>query len=235
MNKQIISTWKPILENEFQQPYFKEIEEFIANEKAHGKTIYPNEKDIFKVFNAVNFEDVKVIILGQDPYHGANQAHGLSFSVPKGEKIPPSLRNIYKELASDIDFKIPNHGNLESWTTQGVFLLNAVLTVNASEAASHQKAGWAHFTDSIIAKLSKERQNLVFLLWGSFAIKKADLINENKHCILTAVHPSPLSAHRGFLGCKHFSKTNIFLEQKGIKPINWQIVDENTQALLFQD
>lgn len=235
MNKQIISSWKPILENEFQQPYFKEIEKFIVNEKAQGKTIYPNEKDIFKVFNAVNFEDVKVIILGQDPYHGANQAHGLSFSVPKGEKIPPSLRNIYKELASDIDFKIPNHGNLESWTTQGVFLLNAVLTVNASEAASHQKAGWAHFTDSIIAKLSKERQNLVFLLWGSFAIKKADLINENKHCILTAVHPSPLSAHRGFLGCKHFSKTNIFLEQKGIKPINWQIEDENTQALLFQD
>lgn len=233
MNKQINSSWKPILEKEFKQTYFKEIEAFIENEKAQGKIVFPRKEDIFKVFNLVNFEDVKVVIIGQDPYHGPNQAHGLSFSVPKSEKIPPSLRNIYKELASDLDFNIPKHGNLESWAAQGVFLLNAVLTVNSGEAAAHQKAGWEHFTDSIIAKLSKERQDLVFLLWGSFAIKKAALIDENKHLILTAVHPSPLSAHRGFFGCKHFSKTNIFLKLKGLKPINWQIEDENVQTLLF--
>lgn len=233
MNKQKNTSWKPILEKEFSQPYFKEIEEFVANQKAQGKTIYPKDEDIFKAFNAINFEQVKVIVLGQDPYHGPNQAHGLSFSVPKGQKIPPSLRNIYKELATDVDFKTPNHGNLESWAAQGVFLLNAVLTVNLGEAASHQKAGWEHFTNSIIATLSKQRQDLVFLLWGSFAIKKAGLIDEKKHLILTAVHPSPLSAHRGFLGCKHFSKTNTFLIQKGIKPIDWQIEDEHLQKLLF--
>lgn len=233
MNKKITSTWKSKLETEFAKAYFKPIEAFVAKEKAQGKTIYPNEDDVFAAFNFSDFEEVKVVILGQDPYHGAGQAHGLSFSVPKGEKIPPSLKNIYKELASDLNFKIPQHGNLENWARQGVLLLNTVLTVNAAEAASHKKANWEAFTDQIIKILSDQKQNLVFLLWGGFAIKKASLIDENKHLILTAVHPSPLSAYRGFLGCKHFSKTNTFLNQKGIKPIEWQLEDNAQQQLLF--
>lgn len=226
MNKLISSSWKPILEKEFSKPYFKTIEVFVENEKKQGKTIYPSEKNIFAAFNFSDFESLKVVILGQDPYHGPNQAHGLSFSVPKGEKIPPSLKNIYKELATDLDFTIPNHGNLEAWAKQGVLLLNAVLTVNASEAASHKKAGWEKFTDHIIETISKEKEHIVFILWGNFAIKKAHFIDEKKHLILKAIHPSPLSAHRGFFGCKHFSKTNRFLKQKEIKPIEWQLEHE---------
>lgn len=233
MNKIIKTSWKPILESEFEKNYFKEIEHFVANQAAQGKTIFPKEEDVFSIFNAVDFEDVKVIVLGQDPYHGDKQAHGLSFSVPVGTKIPPSLRNIYKELASDVGFSIPNHGNLQSWANQGIFLLNAVLTVNANEAASHKNAGWEHFTDAIISKLSQEREHLVFLLWGSFALKKSSLIDQSKHLILSTVHPSPLSAHRGFLGCKHFSATNSYLTQKEKVPINWQIEDKNLQPLLF--
>ena len=233
MNKKIISSWKPILEKEFSKAYFKEIEAFVEKQKAQGKTVYPNNENVFAAFNFSNFEEVKVVILGQDPYHGARQAHGLSFSVPKGEKIPPSLRNIYKELHTDVDFDIPLHGNLEAWAEQGVLLLNAVLTVNASEAASHKKAGWGKFTDHIIKTLSEEKENLVFLLWGAFAIKKSSLIDETKHCILTAVHPSPLSAHRGFFGCRHFSKTNAFLQEKGIGEIDWELEGKLAQASLF--
>lgn len=233
MNKTITSSWKPKLEKEFAKPYFKKIEAFLAHQKAQGKTIYPKEENVFAAFNFSDFEEVKVVILGQDPYHGPKQAHGLSFSVPKGEKIPPSLRNIYKELAADVDFIIPKHGNLEDWAAQGVLLLNAVLSVNASEAASHKKVGWENFTDQIIKTLSEEKKNLVFLLWGSFAIKKAALIDENEHLILRAVHPSPLSAHRGFFGCKHFSKTNTFLEKKGIEKIDWELKDGAGQQSLF--
>lgn len=233
MNKSITTSWKPILENEFSKPYFKEIETFVANEKAQGKTIYPKEENIFTAFNATNFEDVNLVILGQDPYHGENQSHGLCFSVPKGQKTPPSLRNIYKELVTDVNFKIPKHGNLVDWAAQGVFLLNAVLTVNAKEAASHRKAGWETFTDNIIKTLSTERENLVFILWGGFAQKKASLINENKHLVLKAVHPSPLSAYQGFFGCQHFSKANDYLIKHDKKPIDWQLKDDDLHAKLF--
>lgn len=225
MYKNIKTSWEFFLKNEFQKTYFQKIEEFIENEKLKGKTIFPKEKDVFKVFNLVNFEDVKVVILGQDPYHGKNQAHGLSFSVPVGKKIPPSLKNIYKELNTDLGLKIPNNGFLENWANQGVFLMNAIMTVNASEAASHKKANWETFTDNIIKSLSKKRENLVFMLWGNFAKRKAELIDEKKHLVLSSAHPSPFSAYNGFFGNKHFSKANIFLRNNKIQEIDWQIKD----------
>jgi len=230
MNKIITTSWKNVLQSEFKKAYFKDIEVFIENEKLKNKTIFPKEKDVFSVFNLVNFEDVKIVVLGQDPYHGVGQAHGLSFSVPVGQKIPPSLKNIYKELNIDMKINIPTHGNLTSWVSQGVLLLNAVLTVNAKEPASHKKAGWETFTDSVIRTLSEKRENLIFMLWGNFAKKKASLIDEEKHLILQAAHPSPFSAYNGFFGCKHFSKANLYLKSKGLKEIDWNIKDE---SLLF--
>jgi uracil-DNA glycosylase len=220
---QIASSWKVILESEFKEDYFKQIKSFILNEKAKGKEVYPAGKLMFNAFNLTPFEQVKVVIIGQDPYHGIGQAHGLSFSVPDGIKTPPSLQNIYKEIGQDLGLPIPNRGNLEDWTKQGVLLLNAVLSVNASEPASHKAAGWENFTNAVIYHLSQQRKNLVFLLWGRFAQEKELLIDSNKHLILKAAHPSPFSAYQGFFGCKHFSKTNDYLVSKRISPIDWSI------------
>ncbi len=222
-NIQIDDTWKATLSDEFNKPYFSELRNFLQKEKNAGKTIYPPGSLIFNAFNSTTFDKVRVVILGQDPYHGAGQAHGLCFSVQHGIKPPPSLVNIYKELKSDVGFKIPSHGNLQNWTTQGVFLLNAILTVEANQPASHQKSGWQEFTNVVIEKLSKEKTGLIFLLWGNFAQQKAVLIDENKHTILKAPHPSPFSAHTGFFGCKHFSKTNEILKTKGEVEIDWQV------------
>jgi uracil-DNA glycosylase len=220
---QIESSWKSVLSNEFNQDYFKDIKQFILNERDKGKEVYPPGKSMFNAFNLTPFNQVKVVIIGQDPYHGPGQAHGLSFSVPTGIKTPPSLQNIYKEIQNDLGLAIPNHGNLESWARQGVLLLNAVLSVNANEPASHKAAGWENFTNAVIYYLSQQKSNLVFMLWGRFAQEKELLIDSNKHLILKAAHPSPFSAHQGFMGCKHFSKTNAYLIQNGISPIDWSI------------
>jgi uracil-DNA glycosylase len=222
-NIQIDDSWKIALADEFDKPYFKELRHFLATEKQSGKTIYPPGSLIFNAFNSTPFDKVKVVILGQDPYHGDGQAHGLCFSVQYGVKPPPSLVNIYKELKSDVGFEIPAHGNLQKWTEQGVFLLNAMLTVEANQPASHQKKGWEEFTNAVIQKLSKERSGLIFMLWGNFAQQKAVLIDETKHTILKAAHPSPFSAYNGFFGCKHFSKTNEILKAKGEEEIDWQV------------
>jgi uracil-DNA glycosylase len=223
-NIQIETSWKDQLKNEFNQDYFAHIKHFIINEKAKGKEVYPPGKLMFNAFNLTPFEQVKVVIIGQDPYHGMGQAHGLSFSVPLGIKTPPSLQNIYKEIQQDLGFSIPNHGNLANWAQQGVLLLNAVLSVNAGEPASHKAAGWENFTNAVIYHLSKKRQNLVFILWGRFAHEKELLIDANKHLILKAAHPSPFSAYQGFMGCKHFSKTNAYLQSCNLKTIDWQIM-----------
>lgn len=217
-------SWLPALQNEFQKPYMLGLNQFLAQEKQHGTIVYPKPRDVFNAFNLTPFHEVKVVILGQDPYHGANQAHGLSFSVQKGVAVPPSLKNIYKELQADIlGFNIPSHGDLSSWAKQGVLLLNATLTVQAGEPCSHQKMGWEQFTDKAIEALSSEKSGLVFMLWGRHAQAKASLIDSGKHLVLTAAHPSPFSAYNGFFGCKHFSKANTYLLSKGEKPINWQI------------
>ena len=226
MQVQIHNSWKNLLKEEFRQPYFAKIKEQLLTDFQVGETIYPRGKEIFTAFNLTPVEEVKVVILGQDPYHGPNQAHGLSFSVQKGVKIPPSLQNIYKELQQDIGFKIPSHGNLSSWASQGVLLLNAILTVKKGQPASHRKIGWEQFTNAVIEKLSNQQKQLVFLLWGNFAKSKLPLINSNNgHLILTAAHPSPFSAHNGFFGTKHFSKTNDFLKKHNKKSINWENVD----------
>ncbi|MEC5343000.1 uracil-DNA glycosylase [Brenneria populi] len=215
-------TWHDVLAQEKQQPYFINTLEFVAKERAAGKTIYPPQKDVFNAFRYTELHQVKVVILGQDPYHGPNQAHGLSFSVRPGVPAPPSLVNIYKELANDIPgFVIPNHGFLQSWAQQGVMLLNTVLTVEAGQAHSHANLGWETFTDRVIAALNENREGIVFLLWGSHAQKKGNIIDRQRHHVLKAPHPSPLSAHRGFLGCKHFSQANQLLEKQGIAPIDW--------------
>lgn len=219
------STWEYKLIPEFEKTYFKYLEEFIEKEK-NSFTIFPKPEFIFNAFNLTSFDKVKVIIIGQDPYHGPNQAHGLSFSVNYGIKIPPSLANIYKELKSDIGFNSPSHGNLTSWANQGVLLLNATLTVRAGEPGSHQKKGWETFTDAVIKLISDEKQNCVFLLWGNFAKSKINLIDLDKHLVLTAAHPSPL-AGGAFFGCKHFSKTNDYLKSKNISPIDWSIPNAN--------
>lgn len=223
MNVKIDPSWKKVLQKEFNQSYFSNIVQHIKTEKAQKKTIYPTGNNIFNAFNLTPFENVKVVILGQDPYHGPGQAHGLCFSVLKGVDTPPSLQNIYKELNQDIGLPIPKHGELTNWAKQGVFLLNASLTVRASEPMSHSKIGWANFTDAVIKHLSDKKKNLVFILWGKFAQEKKLLIDESKHLILTSAHPSPLSAHTGFFGSKHFSKTNEYLASHGIDPIDWQI------------
>lgn len=219
---QIAESWKTELQPEFEQPYFNVLIQFLKQEKQLGKIIYPPGSQIFEAFNLTAFHDVKVVILGQDPYHGAGQAHGLCFSVNKGVALPPSLQNIYKELKQDIPgYQIPTHGNLEHWGRQGILLLNATLTVEKDKAGSHQGKGWEQFTDKVISLLSSQKQQLVFLLWGKFAQGKIPLIDESKHLILTAAHPSPFSAHSGFFGCKHFSKTNQYLLSKGLPEINW--------------
>lgn len=223
MDVKIEESWKEILKEEFDKPYFHNIATHLKTERQQGKTIYPPGSFIFNAFNTTPFKDVKVVILGQDPYHGPNQAHGLCFSVQKGVPPPPSLVNIFKELHDDTGVRIPNHGDLTQWAQHGVFLLNASLTVRAGEPMSHAKIGWATFTDTVIKKISEHKSHVVFLLWGKFAQEKRVLIDENKHCILRSVHPSPLSAYGGFFGCKHFSKANEYLIGKGIDPVNWQL------------
>lgn len=222
LNPTIEQTWGEVLKVEFTKDYFLMLKEFLVEEKKQT-IVYPPGSLIFNAFNKTPFNQARIVILGQDPYHGPNQAHGLCFSVPKGVAIPPSLGNIFKEISSDLGLPIPAHGNLEEWAKQGVLLLNATLTVRAHQAGSHQKKGWEQFTDAAIVKLSEQRQNLVFMLWGAYAQAKAKLINSQKHHILMAPHPSPLSAHRGFLGCRHFSKANKILNDNGIKPIDWSI------------
>jgi uracil-DNA glycosylase len=213
-------SWYNLLENEFEKGYFTNLREFVKNEYSN-KIIFPPAKLIFNAFNLTPVEKVKVIIIGQDPYHGGGQAHGLSFSVPKGIRIPPSLINIYKELKTDIGKNISKDGLLEDWAKQGVLLLNSVLTVESGKANSHKSIGWERFTESVIDLISREKNNLVFLLWGSYAHKKEDFIYPNNHLILKSVHPSPLSAYNGFFGSKHFSKANKFLKKNNIKEILW--------------
>jgi uracil-DNA glycosylase len=219
----IESSWKSVLEKEFEQPYFIKMVDFLRSEKAGSKIIYPPGSEIFNAYNTTPFDKVKVVLLGQDPYHGAGQAHGLCFSVPEGVRPPPSLINIYKELQADVGVTMPAHGNLSAWGRQGVFLLNASLTVRAAEPMSHAKIGWAQFTDASIKVISDLKTNIVFLLWGKFAQEKYWLIDDTKHLILKAAHPSPFSAHNGFLGCKHFSATNEYLVQHNIAPIQWAL------------
>lgn len=223
MDVKIEPSWKEALKNEFTKPYFQQIALHLKTEKTQGKTIYPPGSLIFNAFNKTPFDNVKVVILGQDPYHGAGQAHGLCFSVQDGVPPPPSLINIFKELNTDIGMPIPKTGNLTKWAESGVFLLNASLTVRAGEPMSHAKIGWAQFTDGVIQKISTLKKHVVFLLWGKFAQEKMVLIDQTKHLILKAAHPSPLSAHAGFLGCKHFSLANDFLMKKGIDPVDWRI------------
>lgn len=219
-----MQTWHQAIGAEKQKPYFQHILDVVRAERMAGKIIYPPASDVFNAFKATEFAQVKIVILGQDPYHGPQQAHGLSFSVRKGIAIPPSLVNIYKELAADIPgFQIPQHGYLQHWAEQGVLLLNTVLTVRAGQAHSHATLGWETFTDQVIASLNEGRENVVFMLWGSHAQKKGSMIDRRKHLVLTASHPSPLSAYRGFLGCKHFSQANAYLQAQGLSPIDWQL------------
>ena len=214
--------WDNILADEWQKPYYLELRKFLKQEYSTG-TVYPNMNDIFNALKLTSFENTKVVIIGQDPYHGFGQAHGLCFSVKKGVVPPPSLKNIYKELKSDIGFEIPNHGELTSWAKQGVLLLNNVLTVREGLPNSHKGKGWEIFTDRVIGELNKKETPVVFLLWGANAQKKAEIITNPKHYKLITVHPSPLSASRGFFGCKHFSKTNEILQKNHVNPINWEI------------
>lgn len=221
MKVNIHPSWKKELNSEFEKPYFKQLVEFVKDEYANH-TCYPKAKDIFEAFDRATFDKVKVVILGQDPYHGPHQAHGLCFSVYEDAKIPPSLKNIYKEIESDLGKPSPSSGNLEHWANQGVLLLNAVLTVRAQQAGSHQNKGWEKFTDRVIEIISEKKENVVFLLWGGYAKKKGTKIDSSKHLVLTSGHPSPLSAIRGhWFGNKHFSKTNEYLKQHGQEPINW--------------
>lgn len=214
--------WNHLLANEFQKEYYLKLRAFLAQEY-RTQTVYPDMYDIFNALHLTSYSDTKVVIIGQDPYHQPNQAHGLCFSVKEGVEIPPSLQNIYKELQNDLGCYIPNNGTLIPWAKQGVLLLNAVLTVRAHQAASHRMMGWENFTDNVISLLSRSPNPIVFLLWGAFAQSKASFITAPHHLVLKAPHPSPLSAYRGFFGCKHFSKTNAFLSQTSLKPIDWQI------------
>jgi uracil-DNA glycosylase len=224
MDVKMESGWKEILKQEFSKPYFQQVVTFLKTEKLQNKTIYPPGSLIFNAFNQTPFNQVKVLILGQDPYHGAGQAHGLCFSVAEGVQPPPSLINIYKEIQSDIGVGMSSrNGNLITWAQQGVLLLNAFLSVRANEPASHSKIGWEEFTNVVIKKISDEKKGVVFLLWGKFAQQKQELIDETKHFVLKAAHPSPFSADKGFFGCKHFSKTNELLMQQGLEPIDWKL------------
>ncbi|MEZ9057075.1 uracil-DNA glycosylase [Vibrio pelagius] len=217
-------TWQKIIRQQESQAYFQHINDFVEKQRQDGKVIYPPQEQVFSAFDMTPFEDVRVVILGQDPYHGAQQAHGLAFSVLPGVKIPPSLRNMYKELADDIEgFVPPTHGYLASWAKQGVLMLNTVLTVEEGKAHSHAKCGWEAFTDHIIAQLNERNEPIIFLLWGAHAQKKGQAIDESKHFVLNAPHPSPLSARRGFFGCKHFSQTNQLLKSQNLSVIDWRL------------
>lgn len=217
-------TWHEAIGTEKEQPYFQQIIQSVKQERNAGQTVYPPAADVFNAFKATEFNQVKVVILGQDPYHGAGQAHGLAFSVQPDIPVPPSLVNIYKELANDIPgFQIPTHGYLQHWAEQGVLLLNTVLTVRAGLAHSHAPLGWEQFTDRVIAQLNHHRDHLVFMLWGSHAQKKGMFIDRQRHLVLTAPHPSPLSAYRGFFGCHHFSQANAYLKEHGLTEIDWQV------------
>jgi uracil-DNA glycosylase len=220
INLIIHESWKNVLKHEFAQPYMEELKAFLVEEKKHY-TLFPRGSDIFNAFNSSPFESVKVVILGQDPYHGAGQAHGLSFSVQSGVPLPPSLQNIFKELVSDIGCTYPKNGDLTSWAQQGVLLLNTLLSVRSGEPFSHKERGWERFTDQVIRTLSEEREHIVFILWGAPAGKKAALIDERKHLVLKAPHPSSLSSYRGFFGSKPFSRTNAYLHHWGIEPVKW--------------
>lgn len=231
-NIQIEPSWLQVLKDEFDKPYMHSLRAFLQAEKQAGKIIYPHGKNIFNAFNSTPFDAVKVVILGQDPYHGPGQAHGLCFSVFPGVPFPPSLLNIFKEIQQDQGIPVPPHGCLQSWAEQGVLLLNATLTVEQGRAGSHQGKGWETFTDQAITALNREREGLVFLLWGSYAQQKGALIDGRKHLVLKSPHPSPLSAHRGFFGNRHFSKANEWLAQRGQQPIDWSVapVAERLQA-----
>lgn len=220
MNVKIEKSWKEVLAEEFERGYFQNLSQKIHHEYS-SKKVFPPPKLIFSAFEHCPFNNLKVVILGQDPYHGANQAHGLAFSVPDKVRIPPSLQNIYKEIKDDLGIEVSNSGNLERWAKQGVLLLNAMLTVGAGQAGSHQGLGWENFTDAVIQKISDKKEHVVFLLWGKYAQDKGKNIDTTKHLVLTAPHPSPFSARNGFFGCKHFSKTNDYLEKYGLSKIDW--------------
>ncbi len=223
MSIQIEESWKERLAGEFEQPYFREIVHFLKAEKQAGKVMYPPGSLIFNAFNSTPFDRVKVVIIGQDPYHNPGQAHGLSFSVARGVAPPPSLVNIFKEIQNDLGLPIPDHGNLEAWAGQGVLMLNAALTVAAHQPMSHSGIGWHHFTDSVIRHISAEKEHVVFMLWGRFAQGKKELIDTGKHLVLAAPHPSPFSANSGFFGCRHFSRCNEWLQSHGASPIDWRL------------
>ncbi|EQC45958.1 uracil-DNA glycosylase [Bacteriovorax sp. DB6_IX] len=226
-------SWNEVLKSELEADYFQELINFLGKEREQERVIYPQENDIFSAFNETPFDKVKVVLIGQDPYHGPDQAHGMSFSVKPGVKIPPSLRNIYKELHEDLGVEIPEHGFLLNWAREGVLLLNACLTVEQGKAGSHHKKGWEKFTDKVIEVLNEEKENLVFILWGSPAQKKAKKVDESRHHVIKSVHPSPLSSYRGFFGSKPFSQTNGYLKSQGITEINWELplsIDEVMDA-----
>ena len=220
---QLDASWQAVIGAELNKPYMLSLRDFLKQEKAAGKIIYPPSPLIFNAFNKTPFDKVRVVIIGQDPYHGPEQAHGLSFSVPKGIALPPSLKNIFKEIEADLAIKMSGKGDLTPWAEQGVLLLNATLTVEMANAGSHQKRGWEAFTDAAISALNKHREGLVFVLWGSYAQKKGEIIDTNKHLVFTSPHPSPLSAHRGFFGNHQFSQINAYLSARGETPIHWQI------------
>ncbi|MCB1841324.1 MAG: uracil-DNA glycosylase [Halioglobus sp.] len=220
---QLSGAWQAALGGEFEKPYMQQLREFLLAEKRAGKRIFPRGDQLFNAFNHTPLERVKVVILGQDPYHGEGQAHGLCFSVQAGVAIPPSLMNIYKELHSELQLPVPTHGDLSAWADQGVLLLNSVLSVECARAASHQGKGWEQFTDRVIEVLNREREGVVFMLWGSYAQRKGAIIDTERHCVLRAPHPSPLSAHRGFFGCGHFVAANNFLAARGAEPIDWRL------------
>ncbi|MCA0900672.1 uracil-DNA glycosylase [Microbulbifer agarilyticus] len=221
-------SWYTVLESQFGQPYMTELRTFLQQEKQAGKSIFPPSAQVFNAFNSTPFDQVKVVILGQDPYHGAGQAHGLCFSVMPGVRVPPSLKNIYKEMESDLGIAPPNHGCLQPWAEQGVLLLNTTLTVEESKAGAHQGRGWEQFTDAAVHALAEQRDGLVFILWGSYAQKKGGFINDRRHLVLRGPHPSPLSAHRGFFGTRPFSQANAYLQQRGGAPIDWSLPPAET-------
>lgn len=224
---QLEPSWKKRLIGEFQKDYMEKLKAFLLQEKRAGKVIYPKGDEYFNAFNLTPFDKVKVVIIGQDPYHGPNQAHGLCFSVKPGVRFPPSLQNIFKEINDELGIPMPNHGCLTHWAQQGVLLLNAVLTVEQAKAAAHQGKGWETFTDAVIHRINEEKENVVFLLWGSYAQKKGSFIDTSKHLVLKSPHPSPLSAHRGFFGNGHFKKCNEYLASKGLEPIDWSVPDQS--------
>ena len=224
-------TWKAVLAPEFRHSYMADLKRFLMDEKEQGRQIFPRGSEYFRALDLTPLDRVRVVILGQDPYHGDGQAHGLCFSVRPGVRIPPSLVNIYKELRDDLGIAPARHGFLESWAGQGVLLLNAVLTVERGRAASHQGRGWERFTDAVVRAINEREQPVVFMLWGSYAQRKAAFVDRSRHLVLTAAHPSPLSAHSGFFGCRHFSKANAFLQSKGFEPIDWQLPEDPPLAV----